>query len=166
MLNVYAADHTDLKWMYSLVINASNKGHFQVKNNDEGRNWIKRTLHSIVFNQKRVDPDLRAQAMVFENEAGKVGFVVMSEMKEGYGNEIFIFVVDRKFRGHGYGQAMLNEIIMRWHSTSNIYASCFPASIAMVSMLRKSGFMCEGTNKEGVQFYKLQIGVIDNCLSS
>lgn len=166
MFNVYAADHTDLKWMYSLLVKASNKGHFQVKNNDDGRNWIKQTLHNVVFNQKRVDPDLRSQAMIFENEKGKVGFVIMSEMRQGYGNEIFVFLVDKIFRGMGYGQSMLDEIIRRWHPTSNLYASCFPASKVMASMLRKSGFICEGKNKNGIEFYKLEKLHLDNCLSN
>ena len=164
MFKVYAADHTDLKWMYTLVVNASNKGHFQFQNNKEGRDGLKATLYHIVFNQKRPNEDLRAQAMIFENELGKVGFAVMSEMQKGYGNEIFIFVVDKKLRGNGYGQSMLDEIIKRWHFTSNIYASCFPASKVMANMLRKSGFVCEGKNSRGIEFYKLEKIQLDNCL--
>jgi RimJ/RimL family protein N-acetyltransferase len=154
MLNVFGADASDLQWMYRLLINASNKGHFKVDNTKEGREWAKHNLHSIVFNQRRLDENLQAQAMVFESEPGKVGYVVMSEVEEGYGNEIYIFIVDKAFRGNGYGKAMLEEVIARWHPDSTIYARCHPASTVMADMLRKYHFTCEAKNEQ-VEVYRL-----------
>lgn len=155
MLNVFAADASDLQWIYRLLINASARGHFNIVNTRSGREWQKQNIHSIVHNNRRIDADLQVQTLVFENDAGKVGFVIMSEVEKGYGNEIYSFIVDKEFRGRGYGRYMLNEIIERWHSDVTIYARCFPPSLLMASMLRKSGFVCEGVSEFNAEIYRL-----------
>lgn len=155
MLDVFAADSSDLKWMSRLLIHASNKGHFIVENTRAGRDFQKANLQSIIINGMRLDEPLRSQAMVFEDNQQKVGFVVMSEIYDGYGNEIYMFIVDRDYRGKGYGRQMLDEIIRRWHPTSAIQARCHKQSGQMTSMLKKSGFTCVDVLKQNAEVYRL-----------
>jgi len=156
MLKVFAADESDLDWMFRLFIHAANKGHFVLDNNKDGRARVKRNISSIITHQLITDYNRRAQAMIFENELGKVGYAVMSEIKAGRGgNEIHLFVVDRDMRGKGYGRFMLGEIIRRWHPSADIFARVFPPSKQMASLLQKSSFRVEGKNREGADIYKL-----------
>jgi GNAT superfamily N-acetyltransferase len=156
MLKVFSADESDLDWMFRLFIHAANKGHFVLDNNQDGRARVKRNISSIITHQLITDYNRRAQAMIFENELGKVGYAVMSEIKAGRGgNEIHLFVVDREMRGKGYGRFMLDEIIRRWHPAADIFARVFPSSKQMASLLRNTNFSIEGKNREGADIYKL-----------
>jgi len=156
MLKVFAADQSDLDWMFQLYIHAANNGHFAIKNTPAGRDVVKENIFSIVTYQKMVDFNLQAQALVFESGYGKVGYVVMSELEPGLGgNEIQLFVVDEKLRGMGYGSYMLEEVIRRWHPLVDIYARCHPASSQMAAMLRKANFGAAGKSREGADMYIL-----------
>ncbi len=156
MLKVFAADETDIDWMYRLFIQAANNRHFIMQNNKQGRERIKRNLVAIVLQQNMIDYNRRTQTMIFENDSGKVGYVIMSEIQAGKGgNEIHIFVVDKQMRGNGYGCRMLEEIVTRWHPYADLHARVFPASIRMASLLRNSQFLYEGKNSEGADKYRL-----------
>lgn len=156
MLRVFAADESDLPWMYRLYIHAANKGHFLVADKNSGLIDIRNNLKAIVLEKAVKDLGLRAQAMVFETEQARVGYVVMSEIRAGMGgNELLMFVVDKKMRGRGYGKYMLNEVVKRWHAAANIYARCFPASSIMSDMLKKANFSNIGKNNEGADIYIL-----------
>ena len=156
MLKVFAADESDLDWMFRLFVHAANKGHFVLQNNRESRAKIRRNISSIISQHLMSDYNRRAQAMIFENDHGKVGYVVMSEIKAGRGgNEIHLFVVDQEMRGKGYGRFMLDEVIRRWHPAADIYARVFPLSKKMAIMLQNANFSNEGKNREGADIFKL-----------
>jgi GNAT superfamily N-acetyltransferase len=159
MFKVFIADHTDLDWMTRLYLHAASHGHFATQNTAEGYNVVRKNIFSIVTAQKIVDLNLRAQALVFEKDKDKVGYVVMSEVEPGKGgNEIHLFVVDEKFRGKGYGRLILEEVIRRWHPLIDIYACCFPASQLMATMLTKAGFKTNGKTRDGADMYVLSKG--------
>lgn len=157
MLNVFAADHSDLEWMYRLFIHAANKGHFVFQNNKTGRDQVKLDFYSIVSQQKHARVNLRAQALVFENSQDKVGFIIMSEMDPKLGgNELYVFIVDEEKRGNGFGRHMLTEVIRRWHPLVDIYVRCLPASKRLASMLLKASFICQGKTLHGANIYVLE----------
>ena len=156
MLNVFSADHTDLEWMYKLFIRAANKGHFVFPNNKTNRHKVKHDFYSIVSQHQRANSQLRAQTMIFENSEGKVGYIIMSEIESALGgNEVYVFIVDDKVRGNGYGKKMLAEISRRWHPLTDIYVRCLPASKAMAKMLLNAGFVNQGKTPEGADIYRL-----------
>ena len=157
MLKVFIADQSDLDWMTHLYLDAASHGHFAMENTAEGLDVVRNNIFSIVMHQMIVDLNLRAQALVFEKEKVKVGYVVMSEFEAGQGgNELHLFVVDEQFRGQGFGRFMLEEIIRRWHPLVDIYARCFAASIHMASMLTKAGFNDIGKASDGADLYMLK----------
>jgi RimJ/RimL family protein N-acetyltransferase len=156
MLKVFSADESDITWMYRLFIQAANNRHFIMQNDRQGRERIKRNLVAIVLQQNMIDYNRRTQTMVFENETGKVGYVIMSEIQAGKGgNEIHVFVVDKQMRGNGYGRLMLNEVVSRWHPYADLHARVFPASTRMANLLQGSQFLHEGKNSEGADKYRL-----------
>lgn len=156
MLKLFSADESDIDWMYRLFIQAANKQHFIMQNNRQGRERIKRNLVAIVQQQNMIDYNRRTQTMVFENDSGKIGYVIMSEIQAGMGgNEIHVFVVDSQQRGKGYGRLMLNEVVDRWHPHADLHARVFPASTRMGNLLRSSQFLHEGKNREGADKYRL-----------
>jgi len=145
---VFAADRSDVDWMFKNFCDAAEKGHFaQDVSLPEIRDGVRMNLMSILTRGIMRDSSLRAQAMVYEHNGTRVGFAVMSEVEAGIGgNQIHLFVVDPAFRRHGHGQAMVTDIIKRWHPQSDIYANCFPASRIMTQLLLKNGFVQEGTS--------------------
>lgn len=157
MLNSSPADYADMKWMYQLLIQAANKGHFEMRNTQVGRETIKRNIHSIVMHHEIIDLGLSAKAIKFESQLGKVGYVVISDTRPGLdGKEIYIFVVEKQYRGYGYGQAMLEEVMHHWNPVTDIYARCLPASRVMAKLLSNNGFYRKGVNSDGAEIYLLE----------
>jgi len=145
---VFAADPSDIDWMFTNFCDAAAKGHFaQDTSLPDVRDGVRVNLMSIITHGIMLDSKLRAQAMVYEHKGTRVGFAVMSELEAGAGgNQIHLFVVDPAFRSKGHGQAMVSDIVNRWHPLTDLYASCFPASRIMARLLIKNGFVQEGAS--------------------
>jgi GNAT superfamily N-acetyltransferase len=158
ILKLILPDATDLVFMRELLIDGAQHGHFSKKIVEEP-NYIDNTLASIVKSGRLFDRPLRAQAIIFEHNRQRVGFAVMAEVEANRGgNEIYIFAVDSKLRGQGYGRAMLNEILHRW-SLVDVFARCYPASEHMYQMLLKAGFHYLFDMKDGARVLRrLKVG--------
>lgn len=140
------------------MLDASKHGHFLlVRDAARARQQVREIFTSIIRQGINCDNGLRAYVMVFEHQQKRVGFVTMSEINSSHGgNEIYTFLIDKQFRGRGYGQIMMSEIIKRIQPYADIYARCFDTSTTMIRLLLKNGFRMIGRNQDNVMVFCLE----------
>ncbi len=153
-LKALQADLTDLPFMHSLFISEVEDGHFTKGLLKEEQQELSRAnMESIIVHGIQRDNGLRAQAIIYEKNEQRVGFVIMSELEPGEGgNEMYVMAVDKKFRGKGFGSMILDDVIQRIVPHANLFVRCMPDSIVMYQMLIKRGFTQFETDEEGTQY--------------
>lgn len=157
IFKVFAADLSDLQWMCELYYQAARNGHFNVDYRKPNfRKMVESMLQSSIEHQ--IMPDKRrAQSMVFEYNNERIGYAIVAEIDAGIGGtELHIMIVDPKFRDKGFGKLILNEIIHRWHSITDIHVVCYPRSSAMKHILSKYGFHLGEQDNEGTCLFILE----------
>ena len=157
-LKALQADLSDLPFMHSLFISEVEDGHFTKELlEEEQQELVRANMESIIVQGVQRDNGMRAQAIIYEEDEQRVGFVILSELEPNKGgNEMYIMAVDKEFRGKGYGRKILDDIIQRIVPHANLFVRCKPDSTVMYQMLIKRGFQHFETDEEGTQFLAKQ----------
>lgn len=157
-LRTLQADLSDLPFMHTLFISEVEDGHFTKELLEEEQQELSRAnMESIIVRGIQRDNGMRAQAIIYEKDEQRVGFVIMSELEpDKGGNEMYILAVDKVFRGKGYGGEILDDIIQRIVPHANLFVRCKPNSTVMYQMLIKRGFKHFETDEEGTQYLAKQ----------
>ncbi len=155
-LKLLQADLSDLEFICDLMLEETRAGHFAPRHMDPNApELFRENLRSIITHGRHLDQNLRAQAIVVEEDGQRVGFVIMSEMFEGRGgNELAAIVVAKAFRGRGYGSRILDEVLGRWLPHAEVHVQCLPASETLYRMLLARGFEHFDTTDTGLRLLR------------
>lgn len=148
------ADLSDIDFIHEVFMQGVEAGHFPEELlEEEQQSLVRGNMESVITQGIQRDNGLRAQAIVYEDDEQRIGFVIMSELipKMG-GNEMYVIAVDKNYRGKGYGNKILDDIIQRWVSHSDLYVRCRPDSEVMYHMLTKRGFKHFHTDVEDINY--------------
>ena len=152
------ADLSDLEFMHSLFISEVEDGHFTEELLEEEQQILVRAnLESVIVQGVQRDNGMRAQAIIYEDDEQRIGFVVMSELEPNKGgNEMYIMAVAKEYRGKGFGGKILDDVIQRIVPHANLFVRCKPDSKIMYQMLINRGFTKFETDDEGTQYLAKQ----------
>ncbi len=92
-----------------------------------------------------------AKMLLIEQEEERVGFILLLEDMPGSWNqkiEIHLVSILPPFRGTGIGKQLVIDI-MSITRAKEIYARCYPQSVAMMYILKKSGFKTTKISQQG-----------------
>ncbi|MGD8616312.1 MAG: GNAT family N-acetyltransferase [Gammaproteobacteria bacterium] len=117
---------------------------------------LRKNLDHIRRKSRRLDQDLPAQLLIWEQDGAVAGFVVSSAMTpEKTGNEIWMFAVLPEFRGRGEGSRMKNELLAQLHPRVDVFARCPPGAKQYMQMLLRRGFLPQDSAERGMHIFKL-----------
>ena len=155
-LKLLQPDLSDIDFICELMLDAARHGHFNDEILKESyEQALRHDIEYLLAKGRRRDEDLRAQAIIIEDDGNRIGFAIMSEMYEGDGgNELYILAVAPEYRGRGYGAQILDELLDRWLPHAEVFAQCLPASETMYQMLLKRGFSHVKTTDDGTRLMR------------
>jgi ribosomal protein S18 acetylase RimI-like enzyme len=116
---------------------------------------LRKNLDHIRRKGRRLDQDLPAQLLVWEQDGALAGFVVNSAMAAETGNEIWMFAVLSEFRGRGEGRMMKDELLAQLHPRVDVFARCPPGAKQYMQMLLRRGFLPQESAEKGMRIFKL-----------
>lgn len=151
------ADSSEIDAIHRLLIDEAAQGRFDHRLVEEPyRTGLRQNLQHIRKRGRRLDEELRAQLLVWENDAGEAtGCVINSAIQAEYGNEIWMVAVFPEFRGQGQGHAMNSELLSFLHPRVDVFSRCAPQAQVYFRMNLRRGFLPLDTTAQGVRVMKL-----------
>lgn len=152
-LTMRDAETGDLEFICEQIFHAAGKGHFDRRLVEpKHQETTRRDIESIIRLRRRSGKPLSAHASVFTHHDQRIGFVVLTELAEMPGLELYAFAVDGRFRGKGYGSCMLTQVLDRFLAPAKtLFVRCFPPSVVMYEMLVDRGFDLVYTTRNGAR---------------
>ncbi len=141
------ANYTDFDFFYATLLNGARHGHYSVDvENPAMRDMLKQEIHSIIRQRSLLDGRY-ASATVFTRNNDRIALLVTCDAAENSGFEIYALSVSTKFRGQGFGDRVLEQLLKRLYR-ADIYARCSAQSSVMQQMLEKHGFTVDGHDRD------------------
>lgn len=144
----------DLSFIYKLILNGSKKGHFnpEFNLNQLANEGLKKNLESILKNQKRLDIDVKAYALIAENSGKPTSFMIISAVKGSKGNEIWMMGTAPEYQGNGIASYFLDHVLKEFKMGNRVvHARCETVSDVMFKLLTKKGFKHLETGESGTR---------------
>ena len=159
------AKSSDIDAIHQLLVAEAAQGRFDRRLVEEPyRTGFYENLDHIRKHGRRLDEDLRAQLLVWENDAGEatgcfinsaIACFVNGPIKTDAGNEQWMSAVFTEFRGQKQGSEMRNAGLDYLHPRVDVFARCAPESEVSFQMNLRRGFLLLHTTDEGVRVMKL-----------
>lgn len=146
----------DIDVLHQLLVDEAAHARFDQRLTEEPyRSGLRKNLNSIRKKGRRLDEDLPAQLLVWDQDGDVAGCVINSAILPGAGNEIWMIAVAPRKRGDGVGSAMNNELLKQLHPFVDIYARCAPQAQVACEMFLRRGFLPLDTTDQGVRVLKM-----------
>ncbi len=146
----------DIDVVHQLLVAEAAQARFDQRLNEEPyRSGLRKNLNNIRKKGRRLDEDLPAQLLVWDQDGDVAGCVINSAILPGAGNEIWMIVVSPEHRGNGVGRAMNNELLKQLHPYVDIFARCAPQAQVACEMFLRRGFLPLDTTDQGVRVLKM-----------
>jgi N-acetylglutamate synthase-like GNAT family acetyltransferase len=150
------AESKDIDVIHQLLVDEAAQGRFDPHLAEEPyRSGLRRNLNNIRKRGRRLDQDVRAQLLVWEQDRQLAGCLVNSAILPDAGNELWMMAVVPDARGQGVGGDMLRRVLAALHPRVDLFARCAPGAGAMMQMLLRRGFLPIDSSDSGVRALKL-----------
>ncbi len=159
------AESRDIDAIHQVLVAEAEQGRFDRRLAIEPhRTGLRENLDHIRKHGRRLDEDLKAQLLVWENDAGEAtGCFINSAMacfingaiKTDAGNEQWMSAVFPDFRGQKQGREMRDAGLSYLHPRVDVFARCAPESEVSCQMNLRRGFLLLDTTEKGVRVMKL-----------
>ena len=136
----------DIGFVFSLVQNGANHGHFDDRIIDD-KPAYRAYLESAIT--RREDPSgYSTEVFLVVNGAQRVGAAVITAAvgTPDAGVEIALIALKREHRGHGFGAVVLERLLNAYWHKGSVYVRCLPASHMLHEMLLRRGFSVVGAS--------------------
>ena len=151
-----SAKSRDIDIVHELLVSEAAQGRFDPRLAEEPyRSGLRRNLKNIRKKERRLDEDVKAQLLIWEQEGEVAGCLINSAILPEAGNEIWMIAVLPEFRGQGIGSRINNEILKYLHPRVDIFARCAPQAQVSCEMFLRRGFLPLDTTDKGVRVLKL-----------
>ncbi|MFW1853432.1 GNAT family N-acetyltransferase [Acinetobacter guillouiae] len=144
----------DLNFIHKLILSGSQKGHFSPEFyiNQAANDGLKKNLQSILNDQKRLDVDVKAYALIAENDGKPTSFMIISALEGSKGNEIWMMGTDPQYQGKGIASYFLDNVLKQFKMGNRaVFARCEPVSEVMFKLLTKKDFKHLETGESGTR---------------
>lgn len=146
----------DIDVLHQLLIAEAGQGRFDPRLAEEPyASGLRKNLNTIRKKGRRLDEDLEAQLLVWEQDGAITGCAINSAIMPGAGNEIWMIAVQPEARGEGVGRAMNSELLKSLHPYVDLYARCAAQAQVACEMFLRRGFLPMDTTDQGVRVLKL-----------
>jgi N-acetylglutamate synthase-like GNAT family acetyltransferase len=146
----------DIDTLHELLVSEAVFGRFNPRLAEEPyRSGLRKNLNNIRKKGRRLDEDVDAQLLVWEQDGQVTGCAINSAIVDHSGNEIWMLAVLPESRGGGAGSAMNNELLAHLHPRVDIFARCAPQAQVASEMFLRRGFLPLDTTEHGVRVLKL-----------
>jgi len=147
----------DLDAIHQLLVEEAAHGRFDRRLVEEPyRSGLRQNLKHIRKRGQRLDEELKAQLLVWENDAGEAaGCAINSAISAAHGNEIWMVAVFPEYRGQGHGHAMNSAILSYLHPRVDVFSRCTPEAQVYFQMNLRRGFLPLEVTPLGVRVMKL-----------
>jgi GNAT superfamily N-acetyltransferase len=145
---------SDLSFMHKLILSGSQKGHFnpEFNLNQAANDGLKKNLESILKNQKRLDVDVKAYALIAEKDGKPTSFMIISALDGSKGNEIWMMGTAPQYQGKGIASYFLDHVLKQFKMGNRaVFARCEPVSEVMFKLLTKKDFKHLETGESGTR---------------
>ena len=151
------AESLDIDAIHQLLLAEAAQGRFDRRLVDEPyRTGLRKNLNHIRKRGRRLDEDVRAQLLVWENDAGEAtGCIINSAMRTEFGNELWMVAVFPEFRGQEQGRKMNSEALSYLHPRVDVFSRCAAEAQVYFQMNLRRGFLPLDTTDQGVRVMKL-----------
>ncbi len=151
------AESSDIDAIHQLLIAEAGQGRFDRRLVDEPYcAGLRKNLNHIRKRGRRLDEDVRAQLLVWENDAGDMtGCLVNSAIVGDLGNELWMTAVFPEFRGQGEGSRMQGQALSALHPRVDVFCRCAAEAQVFYQMNLRRGFLPLDTTSQGVRVMKL-----------
>lgn len=146
----------DIDVLHQLLVDEAAQARFDQRLTEEPyRSGLRKNLNNIRKKARRLDEDLPAQLLVWDQHGNIAGCAINSAILPGLGNEIWMIAVSAENRGDGVGRAMNNELLKQLHPYVDIFARCAPQAQVACEMFLRRGFLPLDTTDQGVRVLKM-----------
>ncbi len=151
------AESRDIDAIHQLLVAEAAQGCFDRRLVDEPyRSGLRKNLNHIRKRGRRLDEDVRAQLLVWDNDAGEMtGCVINSAITTDAGNELWMVAVFPEYRGQGHGREMNSEALSFLHPRVDVFSRCAAEAQVYFQMNLRSGFLPLDATDQGVRVMKL-----------
>ena len=118
---------------------------------------LRQDVASIIRSNKRLGTGLAAEALVLATgSSASIGHVILTEVKDAAGIELYAMALEPIQHGQRYGGAMLDQVLRAYlPRVGTIFARCLPASTVMYEMLVSRGFEYVFTMRNGARVLRI-----------
>lgn len=146
----------DIDTLHELLIAEAGLGRFDPRLTEEPyRSGLRSNLNNIRRKGRRLDEDVAAQLLVWEQDGKFAGCAINSAIVNTAGNEIWMVAVLPDSRGNGAGRDMSNALLAALHPRVDVFARCAPQAQVACEMFLRRGFLPLDTTDQGVRVLKL-----------
>lgn len=146
----------DIDVLHQLLVAEAAQARFDQRLTEEPyRSGLRKNLNNIRKKGHRLDEDLPAQLLVWDQDGDVAGCAINSAILPGLGNEIWMIAVSPEKRGDGVGRAMNNELLKQLHPYVDLFARCAPQAQVACEMFLRRGFLPLDTTDQGVRVLKM-----------
>ena len=151
------AESSDIDAIHQLLIAEAGEGRFDRRLVDEPYcSGLRKNLKHIRKRGRRLDEDVRAQLLVWENADGdRAACLINSAIAGEQGNEIWMAAVFPEFRGQGEGSRMHGQALSALHPRVDVFCRCAAEAQVFCQMNLRRGFLPLDTTSQGVRVLKL-----------
>lgn len=150
------AKAADIDVLHELLVAEAGLGRFDPRLSEEPyRSGLRKNLNNIRKKGRRLDEDVDAQLLVWENHGQLAGCAINSAIVNHVGNEIWMLAVLPECRGAGNGKAMNDALLAYLHPKVDIFARCAPQAQVASEMFLRRGFLPLDVTEHGTRVMKL-----------
>jgi N-acetylglutamate synthase-like GNAT family acetyltransferase len=146
----------DIDILHRLLVAEAAQGRFDPRLAEEPYSaGLRKNLNNIRKRGRRLDEDLEAQLLVWEQDGRLAGCAINSAILPGAGNEIWMITVLPEARGEGVGRAINDALLAAIHPRADLFARCTSQAQVACEMFLRRGFLPLDTTERGVRVLKL-----------
>jgi ribosomal protein S18 acetylase RimI-like enzyme len=146
----------DIDALHALLVAEAGEGRFDARLTEEPyRSGLRKNLNHIRKRGRRLDDDIEAQLLVWEQDGKVAGCAINSAILPHAGNEIWMIAVMPEARGRGVGRAMNDALLAQLHPQVDLFARCSPQAGVACEMFLRRGFLPLDVTGSGMRVLKL-----------
>jgi len=151
------AESRDIDAIHRLLVAEAAQGCFDRRLVDEPyRSGLRKNLNHIRKRGRRLDEDVQAQLLVWENESAETtGCMINSAIQADAGNELWMVAVLPAFRGQQQGREMNSAALSFLHPRVDVFSRCAAEAQVYFQMNLRSGFLPLDITDQGIRVMKL-----------
>jgi len=146
----------DIDEVHRLLVAEAGQGRFDARLAEEPyASGLRKNLNAIRKRGRRLDQDVEAQLLVWEQDGKLAGCAINSAILPLAGNEIWMIAVMPEARGEGVGRAMNDALLAQLHPHVDLFARCAAQAGVACEMFLRRGFLPLDVTDQGVRVLKL-----------